>query len=155
MVWALERGLRAGCDPLLYCTYNRTLRDEMAVFLSRLLDLPVTSTDAFADDDGTRYEAYINRVAAAGLIDPCRTGDFCPARAITRAETAVAIARALALPESETDHFIDDDGTTAEPAINAMADAGLMAGCAADRFCPGDQVIRGQMARFLRAAFAG
>ena len=34
--WGLSVGLGPGCDPLLFCTYNVTHRDELAVFLSRL-----------------------------------------------------------------------------------------------------------------------
>lgn len=153
VTWALDQRLQAGCDPLLFCTYNPMLRDEMAVFLTRLLALPATSVDAYDDDDGARYEASINRVAAAGLIDRCGVRRFCPARTLTRAELAVALARALDLPPSETDHFTDDDGTSAEAAIDSVADAGLMSGCAAERFCPTVTLRRGATVRILRRAF--
>ncbi len=48
--------------------------------------------------------------------------------------------------------FIDDDGSTFEAEIEALAAAGITLGCnppANDRFCPADLVTRGQMAAFL------
>jgi hypothetical protein len=68
---------------------------------------------------------------------------------------AAFIKRAWKLPASDTDHFTDDDGSTFEGAINALADAGITKGCnppANDRFCPGETLTRGQMAAVLRRA---
>jgi hypothetical protein len=45
--------------------------------------------------------------------------------------------------------FVDDDGNTHEPYIEAIAAAGITTGCGADRYCPGDTVTRAQMASFL------
>ena len=45
--------------------------------------------------------------------------------------------------------FVDDDGSTHEPAINALAAAGFTDGCGEGRFCPEKVVTRGQMATFL------
>ena len=86
--------------------------------------LPATDEDFFDDDEGRWFEPYSNRVAAAGLIDGCGTRRFCGGSSVTRAVAAVTIARALELPESTTDHYTDDNGSAAEPAINAVADAG-------------------------------
>lgn len=151
--WALGAGLKAGCDPLLYCTYNLTLREQLAYFIARLLALPPTDEDLFDDDEGRWYEPYANRVAAAGVMDGCGARRFCGGSRVTRAQTAVTLFRALELPDSETDHFTDDDGTAAEPAINAVADAGLIPRCAEGRFCPSGTVIRGRVVRYLRAGF--
>lgn len=65
--------------------------------------------------------------------------------------TTVALA---ALPPGGT--FTDDDGSTFEGAIEAIAAEGITQGCnppANDMFCPGDDVTRGQMAVFLARAF--
>ena len=127
--WALGAGLAAGCDPTLFCTYNATLRDELAVFMSRLLQLPATTQDLYDDDDGSRFETYNNRVGAAGIMSGCGVRRFCPTVRVSRALAAVTLARALDLPASSTDHFTDDDGTGSEPYINAVADAGLIPRC--------------------------
>lgn len=55
-----------------------------------------------------------------------------------------------ALPPGGT--FYDDDGTTFEGSIEAIAAAGITRGCnppANDLYCPDDSVRRGQMAAFL------
>lgn len=154
VAWALGAGLKAGCDPLLYCTYNVALREQLAYFIARLMALPAADEDFFDDDEGRWYEVYANRVAAAGLMDGCGTRRFCGASSVTRAVAAVTIARALELPESTTDHYTDDNGLAAEPAINAVADAGLIPRCGEGLFCPTTTVIRGRMVRYLRSAFA-
>jgi hypothetical protein len=151
--WGLGNGLTVGCDPTLFCTYNPTLRDELAVFISRLLRLPATNDDLFDDDDGSRYEAYHDRVGAAGIMTGCGPRRFCATAKVTRQFLAVTLARALQLPPSETDHFTDDDGIGAESALNSVADAGLIEPCGTARICPTRIVVRGEMARVLRRAF--
>jgi hypothetical protein len=65
--------------------------------------------------------------------------------------TAVlAPARAAGLPPGGT--FVDDDGRPHEPDIEAIAAAGITAGCGASQFCPRDPVTREQMATFLTRA---
>ena len=154
VAWALDAGLKAGCDPLLYCTYNVTLREQLAFFIARLLALPPTDMDFFDDDEGRWYEPYANRVVAAGLMGGCGTRRFCGGSVVTRATAALTLARSLQLPASETDHFTDDDGIPSEPAINAVADAGLMSPCGEGLFCPTGTVIRGSMVRYLHRGFA-
>ena len=151
--WALRAGLTVGCDPTLFCTYNPTLRDELAVFITRLLHLPTTSEDLYSDDAGSRFEAWHNRVGVAGVMPGCGIRRFCPTSKVTRQTAAIVLYRALELPASESDHFTDDDGSSAEPAIDAVVDAGLMAGCADGRFCPTATVNRGEMARILHRGF--
>ena len=51
--------------------------------------------------------------------------------------------------------FVDDDGSTHEGGIEAIAAAGLTAGCnppANDRYCPDANVTREQMAAFIARA---
>jgi Lysyl oxidase/S-layer homology domain len=154
-IWGLTKGLGAGCDPMLFCTYNRIQRDELAVFMSRLLALPAVTQDVFDDDDGSRFEAYQDRVGAAGIMSGCGVRRFCPTGKVSRALAAVTVYRALGLTPSTTDHFTDDDGTLSEPMIDAVVDAGIMSQCATGRFCPTALVTRGEMARILHRAFPG
>ena len=56
--------------------------------------------------------------------------------------------------------FVDDEQSIFEPSIEWLADAGVTVGCNPpdnDRFCPTDNVTRGQMAAFMQrfAAFLG
>src|SRR3546814_15259957 len=49
----------------------------------------------------------------------------------------------------EADYFNDDDGTTHEANINAVASTGVAQGTDVGTFSPGNPVLRGQMASFL------
>jgi hypothetical protein len=65
--------------------------------------------------------------------------------------------RALGLTEGgDVDRFVDDDGSTHETDINRLAASGITKGCnpstGNDRFCPGDSVLREQMAAFFHRA---
>jgi hypothetical protein len=118
------------------------------------MDLPPTDVDYFDDDDGTTHEASINRVAEAGIMRGTGTRRFSPSRYLTRGQMATVLTRALELPPADEDFFDDDDGTTHEAAINAIAAAGLTTGCGPRRFCPTKRVTRGQSAAFLYRGFA-
>jgi hypothetical protein len=89
----------------------------------------------------------------AGLAAGCTPDLFCPFNRITRGEVAVFLVRALALPPTTDDFFVDDDGHKYEWAINRLAAAGHATGCAADAFCPNDRITRGEIASFLVAGF--
>jgi len=133
----------------------------MAAFMNRALGLSSTSSDFFFDDDGTTFEADINALAAAGISRGCNppvNDRYCPDDPVTRGQMAAFINRALGLSSTSTDFFLDDDGTTFEADINALAAAGVTRGCNPpenDRFCPEDPVTRGQMAAFLNRALGG
>ena len=106
--------------------------------------LDVPSTHPFAEE--IRWLA--DRAITAGCNPPF--GDrFCPDDMVTRGQMASFLVRALDLPDSGQDPFIDDDGTTHEDNINALAAAGITLGCGSDRYCPGDNVSRAQMASFV------
>jgi parallel beta-helix repeat protein len=51
--------------------------------------------------------------------------------------------------------FWDDDGSTHEAYIEAMAEAGITEGCGGGKFCPRDSITREQMAAFLHRALEG
>jgi hypothetical protein len=106
----------------------------------------------FDDDDYDRHEPNIEAVAAAGITEGCRPGEFCPSQRVNRGQMASFLVRALNLPPATRDHFTDDDGTTHEASINAVAEAGITGGCAPGRYCPNREVTRGQMASFLARA---
>jgi hypothetical protein len=153
IVWLYLSGITSGCSPTLYCPLASVTRGQMAAFLSRALNLPNTATDYFTDDNGTTFENNINRVAEAGITTGCTATTFCPTANVTRGQMAAFLSRALSLPNTATDYFTDDNGTTFENNINRLAAAGLTTGCTATTFCPTADVTRGQMAAFLHRAF--
>jgi hypothetical protein len=130
----------------------------MAAFLVRGLGLAASGTYEFADDDGSVFEADIERLAEAEITlgcNPPSNDRFCPDDAVTRGQMAAFLVRALDLVNSGQSQFIDDDGSVFESDIERLAAAGITYGCnppSNTRFCPGDTVTRGQMAAFLRRA---
>ena len=149
-------GITQGCDPpvnIRYCPENLVTRGQMAVFLTRVLDPPQTSTDFFVDDEGAFYEDAANRMAAAGITTGCAPNRYCGERQIPRGQMAAMLSRGLDLPAAGGDFFVDDETSEFEGAINRVATAGITFGCNPpnnNRFCPGDSVTRGQMAGFIR-----
>lgn len=110
-------------------------------------------TDAFRDVTGGVHAEAIRAISRAGVTKGCADGLFCPDRQVTRAQMASFIVRALQLPASSRDAFSDDNGSTHEAAINALAAAGVTGGCAEAQFCPHQPVTRAQMASFLQRAW--
>jgi hypothetical protein len=113
----------------------------------------------FADDDGTVAEGAIEAIALEGITFGCNPPGnyrYCPLGSVTRGQMAAFLARALALPSSTSDHFIDDNESVYEGAINRLADASITQGCdppAKTMFCPDRAMTRGEMAAFMARAF--
>ncbi len=143
------RGLLDGCGYRLACP-NRTIsRGEAAALFRRVLALPPTDRDFFADDGNNRFEDAINRLAAAGVVRGCAPRSFCPDRLLTRAEFAAMAVRALGLSRDVPNAFSDDNGHWAESAIDAFAAAGITRGCGTDVFCPNRRLTRAESAAFF------
>jgi hypothetical protein len=154
-----NEGITKGCNPPSndrYCPNDSVTRGQMAAFLRRALGLPDVSTDFFADDSGSTFEADINAIAASGITRGCNppTNDrFCPNDPIDRGQMAAFLRRAKELPATSTDYFVDDNLSTFQGDVNAIAEDGITKGCnppTNDRYCPNDDVTRGEMAAFIR-----
>lgn len=113
----------------------------------------------FVDDTGSSQEPFIEAVYLEGITIGCNppvNDRYCPERSLTRAEMASMLTRALHLPASTVDHFVDHHTSVHDSAINAIAAAGITKGCnppTNDRYCPEGIVTRGEMAAFLVRAF--
>jgi hypothetical protein len=161
VAWLAREGITGGCNPPwsdFFCPDDAVTRGQMAAFLVRGLGLAASGTYEFADDDGSVFEADIERLAEAEITlgcNPPSNDRFCPDDAVTRGQMAAFLVRALDLVNSGQSQFIDDDGSVFESDIERLAAAGITYGCnppSNTRFCPGDTVTRGQMAAFLRRA---
>jgi hypothetical protein len=106
----------------------------------------------FADDDSLLGQSDIEWLADRGVIQGCSIDQYCPGNWVTREQLATFLARGLALPAPSVDHFVDDNGSPHEADINALAEAGITAGCAAGLFCPADLLSRQQLAGLLAQA---
>jgi len=100
----LEMGITDGCTATSFCPNQAVTRAEMAAFLVRALDLaPASNDDPFTDDDGHFLENHINSLHASGITDGCTATSFCPNQAVTRAEMAAFLVRALDLAPASND----------------------------------------------------
>jgi hypothetical protein len=140
------------CEPDAPCVDELALREEMARFLARGLELAPIDADAFSDIAGSEYRGDINALAAAGLTSGCGPAEFCPGGNVTREQMATFIQRAFDLPLTTRDFFTDDEGSTHEAAINAAAAAGIAVECGPRLYCPQDFVTRGELASYLSRA---
>ena len=99
-------GLTRGCDqePLRYCPENNITRDEMAVFLVRVMygyDYnPPAPTGVFADVPTSHWAApWIEQLYRDGITTGCSSAPllYCPGSSTTRAEIAVFLGRTFDL----------------------------------------------------------
>jgi len=94
-------GITQGCHPPAndpFCPERTLTRGEIAAFVVRAWDLPVSATDSFTDDGGSIFEGDNNALAAAGVTRGCNppaNDQFCPGRQMSRAEMATFLARGL------------------------------------------------------------
>ena len=96
---------------------------------------------------------------------------YCPSASITRAQMAIFISRAVLggdppavgsgpggswnCTDGLPNHFTDvPDGVFYCPHVHWMWANNITGGCTATTYCPGDPVLRAQMAIFLQRAFA-
>lgn len=113
---------------------------------------PTPSSATFSDTAGDPHEANIEKVAAAGIAEGYPDGTFRPNEHVSRGQMATFVAKGYELAAAASAGFDDTAGTTHEASIDAIAAAGITAGCDADSYCPGALISRGQMAVFLARA---
>jgi hypothetical protein len=165
IAWMAEEGITAGCGNASFCPKSSVTRGQMAVFLSRALDLPPADHQGFEDIGSlsATFRAAINSLAAAGITGGCvDNGEeklFCPSSSVTRGQMSRFIVTGYGdeggrdiAPIAGSGPFTDDNGHFSEPYNNAMADAGITGGCAAGKYCPNANVLREQMAIFMLRA---
>lgn len=148
------------CGEGLICPEDAMERWVMAVWLVRGLDEtdpPAVVSSRFEDVDASMWWApFVERLADLGVTKGCAVepAEFCPFEPVTRAQMATFLVRAFDLAAASSAGFADTGGNSHEEKIDAVAAAGITSGCAMDppRYCPGEDVTRGQMATFLGRA---
>lgn len=160
--WLAAQGITRGCNPPInnmFCPDQSVSRGQMAAFLTRALELPPAPSAGFVDTVGSTFANDIDRLAAAGITRGCNppaNDRFCPNDPVRREVMAAFLVRALGYTNDGGGNlFTDDDASIFESDIDKLATAGVTRGCnppTNDRFCPGSNVTRGQMAAFLQRA---
>lgn len=155
-----QQGIAQGTSDRTFAPAAVVTRGQMATLVVNLIErsggtLPASRRARFRDVDGSTHEASIERLAAAGLVGGFADGAFRPALAVTRAQMASFIDRAIAfaagapLRAGTLDAFDDDVRSVHEGAINRLAHAGVVLGGRTGRFATADKVRRDQMASLL------
>ena len=112
-----ELGVTNGCgDGSNFCPDRTVTRAEMAAFLSRAFGLADGPDPGFGDvPSDAWYAADVARLAASDITVGCGDGTmFCPEDAVTRAQMAAFLARALqSSQEGSSDDGEDESTVTA------------------------------------------
>ena len=152
------REITVGRTPTTYEPAGPITRGQMASMLTRALTameqhLPAQPDSPFPDTPGTTHALAIDRLAQLGIVRGRADGSYGPGEVVTRAQMATFLVRTFELIafelEPDRDYFVDDDGSVHERSINAAALAGLTVGVDGERFGPGDDLRRDQMATFI------
>ncbi len=95
-------GITKGCNPpanTMFCPNDPVTRGQMAAFMVRAFNyIDDGGGNLFTDDDGSVFEANIDKLATAGVTRGCNppTNDrFCPNDTVTRGQMAAFMHRAL------------------------------------------------------------
>lgn len=148
-------GLSSGCGsaPPRFCPDAALTRADAAVLIGRAFALePLAPASASFDDVPADHPAFglVEAAAALGLIAPCADGAFCPAAPVLRGDLARALVRVAAIEGAPGAPSFTDLGATGEDgAIQLLASVGHVDGCAAELFCPDDDVLRHVGARWI------
>ena len=149
------------CAPDQFCPQKPIERWVMAVWLVRAVDQtnpPASESTRFADVEADQWwMPYVERLADLGITRGCadEPARFCPTNPVTRQEMASFLVRAFGLEPQPSNKFADvEEGNSHLAAINGLAASRITAGCARDpdRYCPGQDTTRAQMATFLARA---
>ena len=100
--WLALEGITQGCNPPTndeFCPKDNVTRGQMAAFLVRALGLTDDGGgNHFIDDDGSVFEANIDKLFTAGITAGCNpptNDEFCPNDNVTREQMAAFLRRAL------------------------------------------------------------
>ena len=138
---------------------SRILLVLLAVLTTIVFSTPSATAEpvnSFIDDDNSRFEPYIETAKESGLVAGCNppaNDRVCPHQTLTRGNMAIMLARALGINSDSADHFSDDNGNSAEAAINGLTESGVLMGCEKGLVCPNRLITRGEMAAMITRAF--
>ena len=111
-------------------------------------------TVTFKDITATFSKDEIEFLASRHITKGVNADEFAPNKAITRAQFAVMISRALGLQASEENPFSDTKGKWYEQEVQALFEAGITTGKTADTFDPESNITRQQAAAFMARVLA-
>jgi hypothetical protein len=158
-----SRGVIEGCGGGNFCPNATVTRGQMAAYIIRALgqfNPPQPARQRFLDVSPTNpFYAFIEQMALRQITSGCSINNYCPNAAVTRAQMAAFIIRALHSPgyippTPAQQRYLDVPPSNPFYAhIEEMAGRQITLGCASGYYCPNASVTRAQMAAFLVRAF--
>ena len=163
-----ETGITRGTSATTYSPSRPVTRRQMALFLTRLLDVievpsPEAADPGFTDLGGVEEEARsaVARLFGLGITRGTSATTFSPSRPVTRRQMALFLTRLLSAAGVEpvsgfVPGFDDTANLDAEShaAVAQMRVLDVMRGISAMEFAPTATVTRAPMALFLSQALA-
>jgi hypothetical protein len=163
----LHYGITSGCGNGQYCPAAEVTRGQAASMLLRASQgaayIPPAcnpSAPPFADVPCTHpFAVWIGDMKTRNLMSGCGNGNFCPDRAMTRAEAAVSVLRAregsaYAPPACTTPSFTDAPCSYwAADWIEELKRRGVTGGCGNGTYCPEAAMTRESVAVFIAKTF--
>ena len=158
-------GITGGCGGGNYCPTSPVRRDQMAAFLLKAEHgsdyVPPPCTGVFSDVPcPSQFADWIEQLAAEGVTAGCGTGVYCPSQSVTRGQMSVFLLKTKEgsgyTPPPATGIFGDVPvGSFAADFIEDLYNKGITGGCSTSPllYCPGNAVLRQQMATFLVRTF--
>jgi uncharacterized repeat protein (TIGR03803 family) len=160
-----RNGITAGCSGGNYCRNNPVTRAQMAVFLLKVEHgssyVPPSCTGVFSDVScPSTFAAWIEELYNEGITGGCGVGIYCPNNPVTRAQMAVFLLKtehgSSYMPPACAGIFGDVScPSTFANWIERLYAESVTGGCQMSPllYCPGNSVLRGQMATFLVKTF--
>lgn len=151
--YLVANGITQGTSATTFGTHDNVKRGDVAIWLAKALKLDLTSVPAsgFADTAGTRYDASVSALKAAGIISGKTETTFAPSAQLTRGEMAIILSKAYDLASDEKSPLTDAVGNYAQH-VNGLYAYGVTTGKTATTFAIGENITRGDLAIFLKRA---
>jgi hypothetical protein len=158
-------GITGGCGGSNYCPTSPVRRDQMAVFLLKSEHgsayTPPACTGIFADVPCPGpFTDWVEQLAAEEVTGGCGGANYCPDSSVTRAQMAIFLLKTSQgssyTPPPAVGIFGDVPvGSFGADFIEDLYNKGITGGCQLSPllYCPGNAVLRQQMATFLVRTF--
>ena len=110
----LHNGVTGGCSPTSYCPSQTVTRDQMAIFLAKVVAQAVANIPTQGKIDGNSYDCspggaslftdvqptdpfckHVHYLAYWGVTKGCTTSQFCPSAQVDRSSMAAFLVRGL------------------------------------------------------------
>lgn len=117
-----------------------------------LLLTPISSYAASDDITGHLFEQHMRTLINKGIMSGYGDNVYLPDKAITRAEFATLIAKALQLPQADSNFGDVPKSYGLYDGVSRAFGAGIIKGRSPETFAPGDVITREEMAVMVKQA---